>query len=139
MYSLIHITGAGLYGGLVQRCGLCTSLFANYEELQKHECPARAQSGNDHDNARGNDQKFACEYCTKCFLLPSQLRKHMRAHTLEKPYMCALCGVSFAESRYLTKHLKVHAAEKPYICEECGQAFAQKTSLDKHMAIHKKK
>ncbi|XP_076016837.1 zinc finger protein 1035 [Genypterus blacodes] len=50
--------------------------------------------------------EFKCKFCTKTFMKPRYLRRHILTHTEVKPYHCKACDCCF--SRY--DHLKVHQA-----------------------------
>ncbi len=47
-----------------------------------------------------------CLQCVKLFGFASDLARHMRTHTGERPYKCLICGKSYKQKI----HLKVHAA-----------------------------
>ncbi|KAG6462982.1 hypothetical protein O3G_MSEX013588 [Manduca sexta] len=54
-------------------------------------------------------------------------------HTGNKAYKCELCQVSFYTHSDLRRHRRVHTREKPFSCPTCSQRFTHSPSLNKHM------
>ncbi|XP_076290481.1 uncharacterized protein LOC143213960 isoform X2 [Lasioglossum baleicum] len=77
-----------------------------------------------------------CKYCPKTFRKPSDLVRHVRTHTGERPYKCDYCSKSFAVKCTLDSHTKVHTGKKTFRCHVCSSLFATKGSLKVHMRLH---
>eukprot|EP00729_Bicosta_minor_P003866 gene3866-29241_t len=72
------------------------------------------------------DLRVCCTYqgCDVTFRNMSELQRHIRIHTGDRPFKCDKCSKAFARKACLTRHKAVHAKDTPFNCKQLSSIQA---------------
>lgn len=96
----------------------------------------RPQDIKRHVLAHTPEKPFSCTICNKGFTRKLQLTNHMMTHSGERPFRCPLCNRGYIEKAMLNRHMKTHTGVKPFSCSVCDKGFYRRPSLIRHMKTH---
>ncbi|KAM7368946.1 hypothetical protein PAMP_013246 [Pampus punctatissimus] len=106
-----------------------------------HPCdgPSLCSPSSSSSSSTTSSGRMRCVICHRGFNSRSNLRSHMRIHTLDKPFVCRFCNRRFSQSSTLRNHVRLHTGERPYKCHVCQSAYSQLAGLRAHQksARHK--
>uniref|UniRef100_T1IQT2 C2H2-type domain-containing protein n=1 Tax=Strigamia maritima TaxID=126957 RepID=T1IQT2_STRMM len=71
-----------------------------------------------------NNSNLHCVLCQRGFNSRSNLRSHMRTHTLERPFVCRFCHRRFSQSSTLRNHVRLHTGP---LVDRCDTDFRVKS------------
>ncbi|XP_064093060.1 longitudinals lacking protein, isoforms H/M/V-like isoform X20 [Macrobrachium nipponense] len=85
---------------------------------------------------RSNSRKFLqCPYCSYFTTIMTNLKRHIRSHTGEKPFACPHCPYTSTRKETLSAHVRIHTGEKPFSCPRCHTRFKSQAHLRYHIKI----
>ncbi|GCC30459.1 hypothetical protein chiPu_0008910 [Chiloscyllium punctatum] len=100
---------------------------------EEHRKKTKDDELNAGDGSGGSSAgRMRCVICYRGFNSRSNLRSHMRIHTLDKPFICRFCNRRFSQSSTLRNHVRLHTGERPYKCQVCQSAYSQLAGLRAH-------
>ncbi|CAH0405870.1 unnamed protein product [Chilo suppressalis] len=83
---------------------------------------------------KNQNGEYSCDYanCSYSTKLSSNLKKHKRTHSSEKPYLCDMCPFQSKFINSLKTHKRTHTNERPYNCIFCSYRCNSSSNLKKH-------
>lgn len=85
-----------------------------------------------HKRTHTGEKPYQCS-CRKSFACSGDLVKHRLTHNKNQ---CSTCGERFKSHLSLSIHEQTHIKEKRYQCSLCGAGFKQSYCLKRHQWIH---
>uniref|UniRef100_A0A8U8AWH6 C2H2-type domain-containing protein n=1 Tax=Geospiza parvula TaxID=87175 RepID=A0A8U8AWH6_GEOPR len=90
-----------------------------------------------HQRIHTGERPHECGECRMHFSQSSHLIRHQRTHTGERPYKLPWeCGKGFKNNSDLISHQRTHTGERPYECDKCRKRFHTSSHLLQHYRIH---
>ncbi|KAM7287096.1 zinc finger protein 3-like [Ixodes scapularis] len=134
-------------------CPQCGATFSSRSHLSTHRrlthrwkggqhqcrfCPYTSDRTNvsRHERVHTREKPFWCQICGSAFSQKTSLVEHQRRHSGERPFGCEVCGQRFPAANQLVRHMRKHTDGRPYVCGVCGKSFAKKGDLVAHGCIH---
>uniref|UniRef100_A0A6P7H2P3 Gastrula zinc finger protein XlCGF57.1-like n=1 Tax=Diabrotica virgifera virgifera TaxID=50390 RepID=A0A6P7H2P3_DIAVI len=80
----------------------------------------------------GDTKWYKCTYCFKLCKKPSDIIRHIRIHTKERPYECKLCPATFTSKAAVHNHKKLHFS-KIFKCDVCDSVLDSNMEYIDHL------
>ncbi|XP_055840122.1 zinc finger protein ZFP2-like [Episyrphus balteatus] len=125
------------------RCEICNKQYRskmnfrlhNYKKHGAEPTEAMLKVLKTQQEKRPIIKPYKCPDCPQTFVLHTQLVKHSKTHTENRPYSCKICLKAFKRPAHLKLHMdSLHLKKKPHKCLICGWGFPQRANLTEHMA-----
>eukprot|EP00041_Stephanoeca_diplocostata_P038708 m.1544326 g.1544326 ORF g.1544326 m.1544326 type:complete len:806 (-) comp25258_c0_seq3:9301-11718(-) len=81
------------------------------------------------------EKGFQCLHCRHATKRKSDIKKHFRTHSKDKPYKCDECEKSFSDPSTRSRHMRGHTGRTKFFCgfENCSKDFGRKVYIERHV------
>lgn len=75
-----------------------------------------------------------CNHATK---RKSDIKKHYRTHSKDKPYQCEICRKSFSDPSTRSRHMRGHEGRLRFCCsfQNCAKDFGRKLGIERFVVV----
>lgn len=81
--------------------------------------------------AADGKQHYYCIPCGKSFPFRSYYLRHEKVHRKAR-HICGYCDRQFSCKSNLDRHVRLHTGQKPYTCQDCSEGFQNRSEYTKH-------
>ncbi|XP_031636889.1 zinc finger protein OZF-like [Contarinia nasturtii] len=128
-------------------CEICAKAFAQKSNLKSHkkthatEFPfscSKCRQGFAHEIDKINHEseckhrQYQCHICKNTTHHLTDLKRHIRIHSGERPFRCRICAKTFTHKSHFTAHSRTHIKQLPFNCAQCGRRFADENEKQSH-------
>ncbi|XP_052792632.1 zinc finger protein 2-like [Mya arenaria] len=106
-------------------CDCCGKEFDDRDKFSRHVY--------NHSKQRPVPKLFPCTECSKSFICPALLNRHLKTHLGTKDFQCVYCGRGYYSKESLDRHILTHTCEPEFQCSLCGEQFYERSVITRHI------